>query len=1186
MFYKLSTLVLFLMLAAPGVALAQGTGTLAGTVVDDLGDPLPGANVLIEGTQLGAATDFDGDYRIIGVPVGDYNITASFVGYGSVTIENVTISSGSTRDLDFELSEGQLLEGLVIEYERPLIDNGAIGVPKVISGEEIENLPVRGVGSVAALQGSVVAESGGGDDLFIRGGRNEEVAYYVDGVKVTSLARVAVNQQAIQEQEMLIGTIPPRYGDAQSGVISITTKSGADNFFGSAELITSEVLDDFGYNLASLSVGGPIWPGRASFFLSGQGELVSDDSPYGIDTYVLGDDAYDALQQNPQVLRVRDASSGEESFVPFPVQQVQAEGDDFVASPEAIQGFLNEQYNGQFEIVSFTPIATPNTYTASNFERRRAKDDPRDEFTLNGNVTLNLPADVSVRIGGAYSVSDQQADFLTGDFFEGSLYNRNRVYNDERSNARFYTSVRQRINNSTFYQVQGEFQDFNRVIFPQGFSANLGDDFLRYGAVSTDPYFEVARRYYTLNTNGTIDDASDDFYAQQFVVDGGTTPASAANYTFSLPGALPSGSTIRYQQQHDQRLRFSGNLTSQFGLHQVEVGGEFERETRRLFSAAPFRFASFLDSGFEDDPTTPRDESQLGYADLTYAQLESSVTYYGYNYLGTEEVNDEDLSEFFNFVPQLDPITGETIVDANGDPVTARQNTNIAPYQPLYYAGYISDKIEYEDLVIQLGARVDVFDNNTPVLRDIYAPSPIVRVADFAACSSGGSDFACDLLAANEVDLGSYARPPSIEDDYAVYFNEDFDVVGYRDLNGDFYFADGTDASVDDITNLEQANGLNGKQLAGELKLDTFDEVFAEYDPAVTFMPRVGVSFPVTDRALFFASYNVTSQRPTERAFAPFDSFVGLSRQDSRTANPALRPEKTTQYELGFRQRVGERAALTLSGFYRTQENKIRNQPAFGGTEQYGTYLNEDFTTSKGLELGFDLRRTENISINANYTLAYAEGTGSDAGATATVVWRGTQFPNSLNPADFDQRHTLNASVDYRLGENEGPVLFGASVLENFGVNVLYQFGSGQRYTRLLQPNPNSVNDSFTSDVVGGINEGLLPATNRVDLRVDRSFDLGFGGTSLKAYLWVQNLLDANNAIAVYRATGLADEDGFLQLPQGQAQANNAPVPESFLFNYNAFAGGPVNLGGSQSSSGGLFYALPRRVRLGFLFNF
>ena len=259
MFRSLSTAWLLLLLALPAVALAQGTGTLAGRVVDaQTGETLIGANVRIEGTSLGAATNIDGEYRSIGVPVGTYSVTASYTGYQSVTVEDVAINNGYTRELNFELSNESLGE-VVVEYERPIIQRDAIGTPRVVSSEDLENLPIRSVAGVTALQGGVVSTDNS-SALNIRGGRSEEVAYYVDGVRVTGL--LGINQQAIQEQEVLIGTIPARYGDVQSGVISITTKTGRQDFFGSGEFITSQGLDSFGYNVASLSLGGPILIGE------------------------------------------------------------------------------------------------------------------------------------------------------------------------------------------------------------------------------------------------------------------------------------------------------------------------------------------------------------------------------------------------------------------------------------------------------------------------------------------------------------------------------------------------------------------------------------------------------------------------------------------------------------------------------------------------------------------------------------------------------------------------------------------------------------------------------------------------------------------------------------------------------------------------------------------------------------
>src|SRR5690606_10206241 len=144
-----------------------------------------------------------------------------------------------------------------------------------------------------------------------------------------------------------------------------------------------------------------------------------------------------------------------------------------------------------------------------------------------------------------------------------------------------------------------------------------------------------------------------------------------------------------------------------------------------------------------------------------------------------------------------------------------------------------------------------------------------------------------------------------------------------------------------------------------------------------------------------------------------------------------------------------------------------------------------------GATFEFDLRRTNNVAVNANYTLSFAQGTGSDANALATIAWRGNYYPDFLAPAAFDRRHTLNFSLDYRLGAGEGPSFLGGRLLENFGVNILATFASGLPYTQFKTPVRRPIYDNLTEDIEGGLNEAYMPWTSRVDLRLDRSFPLG-----------------------------------------------------------------------------------------------
>ena len=1144
MFRSLSTAVLLLLLALPGVALAQGTGTIAGQVLEEGGTlAVIGANVRIDGSTLGGVTDLDGNYRIIGVPIGTYTVTASYTGYTSQTLTSVDVNAGSTRQLDFTLGTGSIGEVVVESYRAPLITRDAIGQPRTVTGEDLENLPIRGVAQTVALQGGIV-NTEGSNDLNIRGGREQEVVYYVDGVRVVGGgvlgaggSNLGVNQQAIEQQEVLIGTIPARYGDAQSGVISITTKTGRNDFFGSIEGVTSTGLDSFGYNLGSISLGGPIVQNRLGFFLSAEGQDTEDVSPYGADTYRLSDEAYDAFQAQPQVLQIV-AANDSTRYIPFPYQLLA--GQDGV-TPANLLAILraNGVISATDSLAGSGLRSAADVVTADQFDLVRGKSDPLRNLTLNGNLNFTF-GDVGLRLGGGYTTRSRE-EFS----FTNSLYDRESFNHDERDSYRVYGTLRQRLSNTAFYQLQGEFQDNQYVQYPNGYSSDI-NDVLRYGALN-DRESDVARRYYTF---------AGGVYQPSFSADGGTRPGRLNPGSFSLPGRISS--VTNFQQARDQQYRFSGSATAQVGVNQIEFGGEFEQQTRRFFSLDAVPLAAYLNdgtsesisaivgNGTEANPQFPGSASGVNsYADFaTYGSSfeifrDNIAGRYGYNFLGTEETDDQDITGFFP--------------DASG----VRTNTNIAPYQPIYYAGYIQNKIEFQDLVVQLGMRVDVFDNNADVLKDIYTTRPIQRASDLAA-------------------LGATA-PSGIEADFAVYRANAAPtgaIVGYRDLDGNFYDASGTRASSDLVL----------RELAGSV-IQTGTaitaDLFEKYKAQVTVMPRVGVSFPVTDRALFFASYNVTSQRPTEAAFAPISAYDEISSAD-RIANSSLEPEQTTQYELGFRQRLGDRAAISLSGFYRTQANKITARNLIGGLPAYSTFLNEDFTTTQGAEVNFDLRRTSNLQLSANYTLSFAQGTGSDANSTGTAAWRGNYFPQFINPSDFDQRHTANLTLDYRLAAGDGPMIGNVRPFENFGINLIGQFGSGQRYTRLESNEGNSVVESFTSNVSGTVNGSTLPATTRIDMRIDRAFNLGFSDSRLRAYVQIQNLLDTQNRLAVYRSTGQSDQDGFASTPTGQTALNTPGL----LFNYQAYTGGPVNIGGQQSSNAGFFYSAPRQVRLGFLFDF
>lgn len=1116
MLRRWGTIALFV-LAAPALALAQNTGKLSGQVIDaSTGEPLPGAAVVVEGTQLGAATDIDGNYFIIGVPVGTYDVRATFVGYSPQTVAGVEINSGYTRELSFELSPGVELEGVVVEYERPLIQNDAIGVPNVTTAEDIANLPVRGVANVAALQGGVVKEEGS-DNLYIRGGREQGVSYYVDGVKVLGGSNLAVPTQAVQEQEMLIGSIPARYGDATSGVISITTKSGAPNFFGTLEGITSEVLDPYGYNQLAGTFGGPLFSENASFFFAGEYNNWADSGPRAIGFPQLSDSDLELLQNNPQAVAIINDETEEVSYITFPGNLGNTAAGDTTFPAEVLEMLEVPEGFSLIDPAHPQPVEAPTTYLRDRFTREAARpNDPLETIALNGNVQFSPSQSIRLRAGGSFETrSGREFSYIR------SLYAPDRFRKQDRDTWRGFLSFTQYLSGATFYQIQADYSDYRGYNYHPAFSNNI-EDILFYGDID-HPANQVAQRY------KRYDEASGAYV--NFFEDGNLPTVRQIQSNFTAPGGQPFGG---YTKWHDNRFGLRASAQTQLGVHQLEFGGEFEQQTRRYMNISdPYGFARFyVDGNVEGEESFAVDE----YSELPFNVLDDEVFYYGYNYLGTEEVDDQDIIAF---------TTGDE----------EERNRNVAPYRPIYYAGYVSDKIEYRDLVLQVGLRLDVFDNNALVLRDPYAMFPIVRAGE----------------------VGSL--PEGIESDYAVYFDNADNVVGYRDLDGNFYDVDGLDVTADVI------KGLGEPQIRvdenGEEIRRLSPEVFEDYTPEVTLQPRIGVSFPVTDQALFFASYDVVSQRPSENQFDTIQQYAEAIEGSKLLNNPNLKPERRTNYELGFRQRLGARAALQISGFFSQLENQISRRVVPNVfPNNYQTYENVDFGTVKGIELEFDLRRTRNLSVNANYTLSYAQGTGSDPETTNQIVWRQEQnpfYPRFISPLAFDQRHKLNMTLDYRLGEEEGPQIMGAYPLANFGVNVVGNFGSGLPYTAQLGPHP--IWNSFIQGPEGEINGQQMPPSALINLRVDRRFSIG-GGADLVAFLWVQNLLNADNAVDVYEATGLPDNDGFLSSDLGRDEIQGRTLSQgvlqgaSFADHYRLVMQNPFN------------YGIPRQTRIGLRVSF
>ncbi len=279
---KVVLLILFaLFLALP--LYAGVTGKIAGKVIDaDTREPLPGVNVVIHGTSMGAAADMNGDYFIINVPVGTYEVEARMIGYAPVTQTHVKVSADLTTTIDFLLKPTVIeVEGVTVRAERPMILKDATATIHVIGGDQIARQPVHSFNDVVSQQAGVVNSAGGAsgttDGLHLRGGRADEVAYMVDGMSVkdpiSGQAGTDINVTSFEEVSIITGGFNAEYGQAMSGVINLVTKEGRKfeglTRYGTDNLFTGNL--DEGRHRFEMSLGGPlpVLP-KAFYFLSGE----------------------------------------------------------------------------------------------------------------------------------------------------------------------------------------------------------------------------------------------------------------------------------------------------------------------------------------------------------------------------------------------------------------------------------------------------------------------------------------------------------------------------------------------------------------------------------------------------------------------------------------------------------------------------------------------------------------------------------------------------------------------------------------------------------------------------------------------------------------------------------------------------------------------------------------------------
>jgi outer membrane receptor protein involved in Fe transport len=225
----------------------DATGRIIGNVTDPSGAPILGAKVTIVNparqTSQETTTDKDGYYQLLSLPIGTYKVTIEVPGFRRQVFEHQSLQINQSLRLDAKLALGQQNEIVEVREQAANVETQSETIGVSVTGETIQRAPLNGrnVLDLALLQPGVTetnGDSGAAGNYSIAGGRSDSVTFLLDGGLNNNLLDNSVvfnpNPDTIAEFRILESNYSAEYGRNGGGVISVVTKSGTNDWHGSA----------------------------------------------------------------------------------------------------------------------------------------------------------------------------------------------------------------------------------------------------------------------------------------------------------------------------------------------------------------------------------------------------------------------------------------------------------------------------------------------------------------------------------------------------------------------------------------------------------------------------------------------------------------------------------------------------------------------------------------------------------------------------------------------------------------------------------------------------------------------------------------------------------------------------------------------------------------------------------------
>ncbi|MBD3401562.1 TonB-dependent receptor [candidate division GN15 bacterium] len=1065
-------LLLLVLLLLPLQVFGQ-TGQIKGQVTDkESGEPVLGASVLVEGTSMGAMTDADGRYQILRVDIGEYNLRVSHLDYDRVQVTGVVVNDGLTTEQNVELTQKVTDIGKTIEVraDTDIIEKFEVSNKAKITAEQIQTKPVQNVD--ALLQQVAGVQTNATGEVFVRGGRAGEVSYIVDGVEVnntlggagTQGANLSLVSGSIQEIQIIKDGFDPEYGNALSGIVNIKTQTGSkDNTNINMQYITDDLgnadLNEYSrnYDFARFSISGP--------------------DP------LLKDKVLPALGLN--FLRDKE-------FTYYFYAEV-SKDDDFYPMQDYDTPVTARQWPS-FSVfgLDIPERARNRTYWMGNL---KFKPRPNLNFVLSYKST-NVK---NTRLFGAWSYRYSTATLPVVENNWQSLslemsQSLSRTTTYEVHLSYFANDVTQRPGDPDNpgrtldpddFTLQGDWESYtdandNGMYDPPEPIINLFPDTAVYGTDFTGPAYtfgELNLEFDPLNPQGG--QLSDFRFNDNGVID---VLEGEPFIDLNGNGVWDAGDQLQDKNGNGQldvdRIQVINNRSSEPFVDGDLILGEPYTDLNRN---------GVYDRGIDlfirsADPETNQDLNYNGQYDGPEGPWEPGLPYLDRNNNGVYDAP--------NF--QYDP--GEAFTDLNGN----------GQYD---YGGSSTflDPGNYDEEAIWSDKSVDRWRGELQIYHqmgnhELKLGGNIIR-EDFSFVEIQRPY----LSYTGRSDGGPYPTRGAFRDVFsytpwrgAVYFRDKLEygsMIASLGFRWDFFLQD-TDDLIDVAVNDDLGSGL----IEGDRQ---------------KFSPRIGFSYPISDKAKVHFNYGHFFQLPDYQwMYARNTASVDVNRV---VGNYNLDYQKTIQYSFGVKYAMSEYYSIDISGYFKDEFDKINSQSVDVGGLTRQQYRNSDYGRSRGFEVTLDKRGGGYVTGQISYTYAFAFGKASQTNEEYLEDFELSNEPLSETPLNNDIRHSLKAAITFYIPGNVKPRLFGLPIPNGWSMSIESIIESGRPFT------PSRSYPGISQSTAEAIENNSLryPATAVFDARFAKEF--GFAGLDFEGILWVENVFDSRNVQFVYSNTGRPD---------------------------------------------------------------